>query len=65
MARAMRASGDRNPKAIRLGARHRRGGAKIWLAMLTDPKNRGINDVFFLIRDGLNGIPDVGRPCGH
>ena len=34
-------------------------GAKFWLAVLTDLKNRGINDVFFLVCDGLKGLPDV------
>jgi putative transposase len=35
------------------------GGAKFWLAVLTDLKNRGITDVFFLVCDGLKGLPDV------
>ena len=34
-------------------------GAKFWMAVLTDLKNRGINDVFFLVCDGLKGLPDV------
>jgi putative transposase len=34
-------------------------GAKFWLAVLTDLKNRGVNDVFFLVCDGLKGLPDV------
>src|SRR5215217_9704383 len=34
-------------------------GAKFWLAVLTDLKNRGITDVFFLVCDGLKGLPDV------
>ena len=34
-------------------------GAKFWLSVLTDLKNRGINDVFFLVCDGLKGLPDV------
>lgn len=28
-------------------------GAKFWLAVLTDMKNRGVRDVFFLVCDGL------------
>ncbi len=39
--------------------RHRRGGAKFWLAVLTDLKNRGIGDVFFVVCDGLKGLPEV------
>ena len=34
-------------------------GAKFWLSVLTDLKNRGVNDVFFLVCDGLKGLPDV------
>jgi transposase-like protein len=34
-------------------------GAKFWLSVLTDLKNRGINDVFFVVCDGLKGLPEV------
>jgi putative transposase len=34
-------------------------GAKFWMAVLTDLKNRGIGDVFFLVCDGLKGLPEV------
>lgn len=34
-------------------------GAKYWLAVLTELKNRGIEDVFFLVCDGLKGLPDA------
>lgn len=34
-------------------------GAKFWLSVLTDLKNRGVADVFFLVCDGLKGLPDV------
>jgi putative transposase len=34
-------------------------GAKFWMSVLTDLKNRGIRDVFFLVCDGLKGLPDV------
>jgi putative transposase len=34
-------------------------GAKFWMAVLTDLKNRGINDTFFVVCDGLKGLPDV------
>ena len=33
--------------------------AKFWFAVLTDLRNRGIVDVFFLVCDGLKGLPDV------
>jgi len=32
--------------------------AKFWLAVLTDLKNRGVKDVFFVVCDGLKGLPD-------
>jgi putative transposase len=35
-------------------------GAKFWMSVLTDLKNRGINDVFFLVCDGLKGLPGGG-----
>src|SRR5215472_473210 len=34
-------------------------GARFWMAVLTDLKNRGIGDVFFLVCDGLKGLPEV------
>jgi putative transposase len=34
-------------------------GAKFWMAVLTDIRNRGVKDVFFLICDGLKGLPEV------
>ena len=32
--------------------------AKFWLAVLTELKNRGVEDVFFVVCDGLKGLPD-------
>jgi putative transposase len=34
-------------------------GAKFWMSVLTDMKNRGVRDVFFLVCDGLKGLPEV------
>ena len=34
-------------------------GAKFWMSVLTDLKNRGIRDVFFVVCDGLKGLPNV------
>jgi transposase-like protein len=34
-------------------------GAKFWMAVLTDLRNRGLRDVFFLVCDGLKGLPEV------
>jgi putative transposase len=32
--------------------------AKFWLQVLSELKNRGVEDVFFVICDGLKGLPD-------
>ncbi|RNI24940.1 IS256 family transposase [Flexivirga caeni] len=34
-------------------------GAKYWLAVLTELKNRGVMDTMFVVCDGLKGLPDV------
>jgi transposase-like protein len=34
-------------------------GAKFWMSVLTDLRNRGIKDTFFVVCDGLKGLPDV------
>jgi transposase-like protein len=36
-------------------------GAKFWLHVLTDLKNRGLNDIFVACVDGLTGFPDAIR----
>jgi transposase-like protein len=32
--------------------------AKFWIAILTELKNRGVQDIFYLVCDGLKGMPD-------
>jgi putative transposase len=34
-------------------------GAKFWMSVLTDIRNRGTKDVFILVCDGLKGLPEV------
>jgi len=36
-------------------------GAKFWLGVLTDLKNRGLEDIFVACVDGLTGFPDAIR----
>jgi putative transposase len=36
-------------------------GAKYWHQVLTEISNRGVNDVCFLICDGLKGLPDAAN----
>jgi putative transposase len=52
---------DLNGRRDVLGLWAGQGGgesAKFWLAVLTDLKNRGVRDIFFLVCDGLKGLPD-------
>src|SRR5205085_12319270 len=32
---------------------------KCWMSLLVGLKNRGVRDVFFLVCDGLKGLPEV------
>nr|WP_275676446.1 transposase [Lentzea sp. CC55] len=34
-------------------------GAKYWLYVLTELKNRGVADVLMVVCDGLTGLPDA------
>jgi putative transposase len=34
-------------------------GAKFWMSVLTDLRNRGVKDTLFVICDGLKGLPEV------
>jgi len=34
-------------------------GAKFWMSVLTDLRNRGVKDVFFVVCDGLKCLPEV------
>jgi putative transposase len=34
-------------------------GARFWLSVLTDLKNRGVDDIFFVCCDGLSGFPQA------
>ena len=36
-------------------------GAKFWLGVLTDLKDRGVQDIFIACMDGLTGFPDAVR----
>ena len=39
--------------------------AKFWFACLTELRNRGVKDVFFVVCDGLKGLPDsIGNVFG-
>lgn len=36
-----------------------RAGAKYWLHVFTELKNRGLDDVLMLVCDGLKGLPEA------
>jgi putative transposase len=39
-------------------------GAKFWLRVLSEVKNRGVRDVCMLVCDGLKGLPDAVSAVG-
>jgi len=40
-------------------------GAKFWLKVITELKNRGLADVFVICCDGLKGFPDAIERCSR
>lgn len=49
-------SGEKEVLGLYLGESE---GAKYWLSVMTELKNRGLNDVFILCADGLKGLPEA------
>lgn len=52
---------DLNGRRDVLGLWAGRGGGesvKFWMSVLSDLRNRGVRDVFFMVCDGLKGLPD-------
>jgi putative transposase len=52
-------AGERDILGLWAGGAGSGEGAKFWLSVLTDLRNRGVRDVFFLVCDGLKGLPEV------
>jgi putative transposase len=48
--------GQKDVLGLYLGAAE---GAKFWLSVLTEIKNRGLKDIFILCADGLKGLPEA------
>ena len=48
-------SGEKHVLGLYLGESE---GAKYWLGVLTELKNRGLEDIFILCADGLKGLPE-------
>ena len=53
------ADGERDILGLWAGEHGDGEGAKFWLRVLTEVKNRGTNDVLMVICDGLKGLPDA------
>jgi hypothetical protein len=45
--------------ADELPARGITASRNLWMSVLVDLKNRGVREVFFLVCDGLKGLPEV------
>lgn len=54
---AVTCDGERDILGLWLGSGGE--GAKFWLSVLTDIKNRGVEDVCVVVCDGLKGLPDA------
>lgn len=50
--------GHRDVLGIWAGSDGRGESAKYWMSVLAEIKNRGVADVFFIVCDGLKGLPD-------
>jgi transposase-like protein len=53
------ADGERDIVGLRAGEHGDGEGAKYWLRVLTEVKNRGTRDVLMVVCDGLKGLPDA------
>ena len=49
----------RHPRDLGRRGRHGGEGAKYWLQVLTEIKNRGVADVCIVVCDGLKGLPEA------
>lgn len=49
-------SGEKHVLGLYLGESE---GAKYWLGVLTELKNRGLKDIFIMCADGLKGLPEA------
>jgi putative transposase len=49
-------AGEKDVLGLYLGAAE---GAKFWLSVLTEIKNRGVKDIFIMCADGLKGLPEA------
>ncbi len=58
LAMGVTVDGERDILGLWAGEHGDGEGAKYWLRVLTELKNRGVRDVLMLVCDGLKGLPD-------
>jgi transposase-like protein len=59
VALAVTADGEREVLGLWAGAHGDGEGAKYWLRVLTEIRNRGVADVCIVVCDGLKGLPEA------
>jgi putative transposase len=59
LAMGVTVDGERDILGLWAGEHGDGEGAKFWLRVLTEIKNRGVRDVLMLVCDGLKGLPDA------
>ena len=57
--------GERDVLGLWAGEHGDGEGAKFWLRILSEIKNRGVRDVCMLVCDGLKACPMRSTPCGR
>jgi transposase-like protein len=63
LAMGVTVNGERDILGLWAGEHGDGEGAKFWLRILTEIKNRGVRDVLMLVCDGLKGLPDAVNTC--
>jgi putative transposase len=56
--------GERDMLGLWAGEHGDGEGARFWLRVLSEIKNRGVRDVLMVVCDGLKGLPDAVNSCG-
>ena len=57
--------GERDVLGLWAGEHGDGEGAKYWMRVCSEIKNRGTRDVLMVVCDGLKGLPDAVMPCGR
>jgi uncharacterized repeat protein (TIGR01451 family) len=65
LALGVTADGERDVLGLWAGEHGDGEGAKYWLRVLSEIKNRGVRDVCMLVCDGLKGLPDAVSASGR